>query len=67
MSSVVVGQDPGLLEWDEVTGRIAAEHSTVTSLDAAQYGMLDDLHMQHTAGPPTVHLLETIRESSRAQ
>ncbi len=46
---------------------IAAKQSNVTSLNTAQYCMFVDLHMQPTPGPPTVHLLETIGESSHAK
>lgn len=48
---------------------IAAESKNIIMLDAAQYGMLVDMctHDASDTPGPTVHLLETIRQSSRAQ
>jgi hypothetical protein len=40
---------------------------SITILDAAQYGMIVSARMKEAANAPTEQLLETIRESSRAQ
>ena len=48
---------------------IATEVKNIIMLDAAHYGMLVDMGTHDASDPPspTVHLLETIRKSSRAQ